>query len=253
MSFFPVFALECTACDVVTELRFNDWPAYRFDAESGELTTTVQLNPMIIEGPNVLRVLMRKKSTPPVPQRRLVVSIFRMLSPDELQPLVYFRHRPELHPLADDGFTEVFRQEITFAKTFGRWKWEDAKPYLDADRDAVIAAVREAHTAVARGDMNAFVELASLKVEEMARAQGKSPAEQAELQRKLLGVFFGLEGIVVEPFDAEALELESWCQGRLVSVRGPGGKRPIRAICDGQRLELDAVLTRVGDSFRIAR
>ncbi|MFO0549851.1 MAG: hypothetical protein U0271_15770 [Polyangiaceae bacterium] len=248
---FPLFALECVASDLEVEVMFNGWPVFRHDGVR-DRTRTTQLNPMVIEGPNILSVSTRPKPGTN-PERRFILQLFRTLTADDNVILLHYRFRPDLQPLAEDGFTEVFRQEIEFARTFGRWEWQDARPYMDVDRPAVITAVRELYESFARGDADAFVNLCSLKLREHERAQGKDPGVLIADQKKWLGFVIGDENRTVEPLDPDNLRLESWCQGRLVDVRAANGDSPLRSDWGGNKVNFDAVFTRVGETWVVAR
>lgn len=230
-SYFPSYGVEVASAALDVVVLWNDWPVHASRDPARMQTTSVRLNPMVLEGTNVLSVRARIPERPVPAAPHLDVRVFRMLAEDDL--VFFFRHflRPQHTRLAKDGWTEVARHEIELARTFGRWAWEDGAPYMDADRDGVLAALSDLHAAFARGDYAGFVSRMALKLEELARSTGRPTELVRDEQVRMLTKLAEL-GFVVEPLDLSRIELASSAGGRLVTATREG-RAPLWATLGG--------------------
>lgn len=264
----PAFVLAVMASGgVLPTVTFNGWLAYQKRAAEWHQSTTrtVKLNAYLIAGPNVLRVMVAplEKPSGPLPPRaapdRLRVWIYKAehgrdpATEPELN-LIEYEWNGDLSPIADDGLTEVLRHELRLKDSPGRWRWQDARPYVLGDRPALEAAVRELHATLAAGDAAGFTDRMSLKIEELARSTQREPSAAIAEQRSWLDDTMRTPGWAVEPLGPTSdLEVTASADGRLVQVERAGGGSPLRVESENGLVAFDLVFSRVGDRWVVVR
>jgi hypothetical protein len=169
MGYFPSYVIEAmsTAADVV--VLYNDWPVYRGNEPDDVFTVSMRVNAMTLESTNVLQVLARPRDPHvPMPVRAMIdVRLFRMLSPDELVHAFRQEWRAHLRPLnGAEEYVEIARHELEFARTFGRWTWEDGMPYMPEQRAEILDVIERIWTALSRRDVATYIDFCSVKIEE---------------------------------------------------------------------------------------
>ncbi len=231
---FPTYALEVVSAGLRTRVLWNDWPAHRAHPDGRQVTDSVLLNPMVLEGKNRLRVVA--EPLPDFVGRRLIeVDLVWVLGQEERVRLYSYRFEEQSYPLFDEGPTELFRQDIELLPTFGPWAWESARPYMNSDRPAVIEALLGMHAALESKDFARFVALCQVRLEEQARATNRDAGLVVSDQVKLLGGLAGIAGTVaVLPIDPAALVLESAAGGRLVEIFTKDYGTPLTVLLDGE-------------------
>lgn len=254
--YFPSYVLEVIANNLDVVALYNDWPAHRSADPRDSVTTSIRLNAMTFEEPNVLSV--RAKPLPgtakgePLPANSLIqVSLFQMLAPDELTYLFAHCWRAVHRPLVVDEYVEVARHELSFTKTFGRWRFQDARPYMPEDRPAVLEALRRVRETLMAREFEAYSDLCGVKLEETARATGRSAAVIRDESVKLLATFAELDGWDVDPINDDEIVVESYCHGRLVQCfRGKERREPLMGYAAGSGpMGFPAIFSRVGERW----
>jgi hypothetical protein len=230
----PGYAINVVGGGLRGEVLFNGWHAYRLETDEWR-TCQVLVNPYVVEGPNTLLVkLTPSPDRGAVPEGKDVgVEVDLLLSPDGSPPaqehLLYYKWTWDQAPLAEGELRTVLRHDVHLRKAFGRWQWERATPYLDRDGPAIVDLVIRAHRALATGDIDGFIDLMSVKIEELGRSIGRDPTEYREEQRRKLQSQREAEGWRVEPLDPNRIRMRSTADGRLVEVLLDDGGPPLRS------------------------
>jgi hypothetical protein len=105
------------------------------------------------------------------------------------------------------------------------------------------------HRALATKDVDRFVDLCSVRLEEQSRATGRTPEAVKELQRLMFRDALSRENVA--PLDPDELEFRSGAGGRLVRVEQKGGIPPI-FLTDGQTA-VQMVLSHLASGFELVR
>jgi hypothetical protein len=254
--FFPSYVLEVIANNLDVVALYNDWPAHRSDHPRNSITTSMRLNAMTFEEPNVLSVIAKPlpdiQKGEPLPENALIqVSLFQMLAPDEMVYLFAHCWRAAHRPLVVDAYTEVARHQISFTKTFGRWGFQDARPYMPEDRPAVLEALHRVHGTLLSKNFEAYGDLCAIKLEEVARATGRSAAVIRDESVKLVGFMGDAAGWDMEPIVDEDIVIESYCHGRLVQCfRGKQREEPLLGYVGGSGpMAFPVMFSRVGERW----
>lgn len=216
------------------EVHVNGWPVCRSHTTAGRLTN-IKISPWLVEGENVFQIYLgapvdddNMPELDPngyVQPNGLIVSLFKLDGderPAENPPMLVYRWMEECHPLPEEGLTLVYEHRFRMEEAFGRFAWEDALPYAETDRPAILEVVRAFREALDRHDVETIIEMQKVRLEELGRCAGMDYDGMAEDHRKLLDKLMD-PGIVVQPFVAEDFVLRSGAAGRLVQVEREGG------------------------------
>jgi hypothetical protein len=174
-------------------------------------------------------------------------------APEEGDVFVLYRWSAKESPLSPEGLTPVFSHPLRMGRAFGRWQWQDARPYAPSDRAAIEQLVTTFYWAFARKDVDGVLGLLDLKLAELERAFSIAPGGTLQKQRERLQAIFQRDGWTALPFDPGALVLQPSAGGRLVDVWGPDGEGPIHATTPENGFTFELVVSRIGDTFRIVR
>ena len=250
------YVLHVLSAGLHVEVTLNDWRPYRKTV--AELRTFEHaLDPWLLEGHNVLEA-----SLGPLPEEAgaegpyfKVILCRRMPKhpPDVDDAMVFFRWTADEHPLEKEGLTPVFRHEFFMREAFGRWAWEDARPYMPQDRLDVQAVVVMLHQAMARGNVAAMMAALRLKQEEMSRAFALSLDRHMEGQEQGFRALFSAPDWQMASLDPSKLIIESSAGGRLVHVYHPDGEEPLRGRGSGGTYALGLTLSRIGGHWEVVR
>jgi hypothetical protein len=246
------YVLELVASALRFEVLLNGWPAIR-GATSRGTTSTVRLNPFIIDGDNEL--LLRLAPHPdPEHQRRLslrLASVPEGHERSEEHEILRYRWTKE-SPLADHEPTSVLQHVMRVDAAFGRWSWQEAIPYRDGDRPAVQGLVDELHRAMSDAKVDDVVRLFEVKTEELGRAVGRTPDEAREATRALVEYFVRNPDWKMAPFDPAKLVIRPEADGRLVAL---SSEESIGALQGSgpMPLEMDLVVSNLAGRWTIVR
>ncbi len=251
-AYFPSHVLETAIHGLDAVVLVNGWPAARSARPGIMKTDGVRVNSMVIEGTNVLSVLAKPLGETVPTDAMLDVHLFHMLGPD--QRTTIFRHNWRLahRTLKQDEYVEVARHEVSFVDTFGRYRWEDARPFMLEDQPALLEAFKKLMLTLERRDIDSYVTLSTLKLEEVARATGRHPQQAIDESSDTLKSFAALEGgWMVVPVKDEDLQFESYSGGRLVEVFRDGDRAPpIQVLCGGKGpMAFNVVFSRVDERW----
>ena len=251
---------------LVPTVTFNGWLAYRKPGPEwdGRTTASRKLNAWLFHGVNVLRVHASplvpapKGLSPDAPDHALRIWLYkaehgRDPEKDPEITLLDYRWDRSLQPIAEEGETELLRHQLLVKTGFGRWSWQDARPYMPADRPAVEALVRELHDALVRGDAERFTDGMAVKLEEFARATQRVPNQVLAEERAWMRGLMGMPEWRVEPVEIADLEMESSADGRLVAVRRRDGSAPLKAWLADEPLEYDITVSQLGGAWTVTR
>lgn len=261
MSDTRIFVLDVRSEGLVVELSLNGATVFEEHA-GGARSLQTKLDPYVIEGENVIDVLVGPPPPPPPgapplppPAKALALRAFTTLwgvaSPDA--PLASFTFDEADHALPEAGRARVARLAFTPPEAHGRWAWQDAAPFGPADADDALAVVIEAHRALAGKDAGALDALTALKTEELARALDVPAAELAEDQRDHYEKLFAAPDFRVAPLDPTRVRFAAGAEGRLVRALDADGGPPLRAVAHGKRVALGLTLSRVAGAMRVVR
>jgi hypothetical protein len=255
MSPYRVVAAEVRAEGVAFELRLNGATCYR--DRGGEAADHVaKLNPWVVDGENVFAVTVAlPPGASPDGGGRLMVRVLEAEHGYEPGPealLLEWIWDPRAAP-AEVAPVVVVERPLRFAQSHGRWQWQDAAAYGDAERPLVEALVGEVHAAVARRDLDRLADLYAVSDAELDRALDLPPGFQLVARTTGWLETLSQDDLAVEPLDPAALVLVPRAGGRLVDVLGPDGGPPVRATGGGRRLDLDLTVSRVGDGYGVVR
>ncbi len=252
------YVIEVFCAGVRAHVAFNGWHAYR-TFEPGRRVAQQKINPWMFEGKNELEVslgLFEEGATAPAPSFELKlykVEHGKRTSDDDV--MVHYRYTPdEAPPLARDALVTVFSHELSIGRAFGRWGWQDARPYMPSDRADVEALVAAFHDALARADVAAAIGMLRIKLDELSLALDIERAELGAGQAEYLATWLAAPDWRMEPLDPARLVLESTAGGRLLDVKGPGRTAPL--VGHGGpigRFEYELTVSRIGSSWQIVR
>ncbi|MFY0562878.1 hypothetical protein ACN28E_03455 [Archangium lansingense] len=261
-----LYLLE-TQCDgLLAQVFINGVEIYR-EADLVEPTfRQSKVNHWIIPGDNSIQVrlvgvpvesLIREH--PRSPDFRLELKWMRETETEEpdTTTLASFRWDAEIRPLPPGVPTPVFTQTLPLPEAFGTWSWQKAA-LLDDDAlrtsaGEIRSLVEEFHTALVRRNAASLLALQRVKHEELARALGFS------LHSLESSIHEGYEELFADPhwlpmpFDRDALVLELQPNGRLVSVRGPGGLPPVIGRTQQEGLAFPIMAARIGNAWTVVR
>ncbi len=254
--FFPSYVLEVIANNLDVVALYNDWPAHRSAHPTSSIATSTRLNAMTFEEPNLLSVMAKPlpniEKGQPLPATSLIqVSLFQMLAPDEMVYLFAHCWRAAHRPLVVDEYTEVARHQISFVKTFGRFGFQDARPYMPEDRPAVLEALHRVHATLLSKNFDAYADLCSIKLEEVARATGRSASLIRSESVEVIDLLGDAAGWDMEPIVDEDIVIESYCHGRLVQCfRGKQRAEPLLGYVGGSGpMAFSVLFSRVGERW----
>jgi hypothetical protein len=251
----PTFAysLEVSTAGFVADVTLNGWPAARARKAIGR-TKLQLLNPWLFEGDNRLEVtlsLHEDRGVVPAFDLTMAKHPFGEDVQDE-HVLVRYRWLPALSPLQDEGPTLVFSHTMPVRSAFGRWSWQGATPFMPKDRADVEALVARVHATYARGDVDGFIDLMRVKIEELSRATGDSPDALVDQYRDYYRERFSKPDFRVKPLEPD-LVLESSAGGRLVDVRGPFDAPTIIDGAGGEPSAVELTVSFIQGEWRVVR
>lgn len=240
-------------CDGLSAVvRFNDYPAITLATPHKAELAGHMVNAWLLEGENLLEVALAR--IPGATSEPMFdIHLQKIVKQDEEETLLYYQWTPGESPLPDEGPAVVLRHRMNVARAFGRWQWQDARPFHPSDRPDIEAVVGAFHRAASLRDKRAMVALLDLKLEEVGRSRGRPHDLMRERQEVYFSSFVDEPDFALAPLDPGALSLTLHAGGRVVEVRGPEGASPIRGVGGGMPFEYDMLLSHVGGAFRIVR
>ncbi len=256
MTPYLIYALEVQCSGLAVEVLLNGAPVY---AEPWGATrfTQMKLNPWIVDGPNQLEVRLG----PPPGQKvesgagfkTLVIKGEHGKEPGPDANIVAFQWSDAEQPLAPEGMTAVYARPVPIDEGHGRWAWQDATPFTEADRDDIAALVLALHGALAARDAGTVTAYVRVKTEEYARALDVPAAELDADLRETLENRFKADDWQMDPIDPAALELRPSTDGRLVKVTDAGQRPPLRGQGEGQPYAMELTVSKLAHGWTVVR
>lgn len=254
----PDFAYiaELTCAGLVGTLEINGWPVYRVQGAEPRLVS-VKLNPWLLEGTNELSLTLARIDGGHGlvdDGERCQLRLFRAV-PDQDYihdfPVLYFCWSEPEHRLAAAPAT-VFRHAFPMKAAFGRWAWESATPFMDADRPAIEALIGELHARLAARDAGGVLAMLEVELEEMGRALGIPLADMVSSVQK--GLDFHFRDADWRMLPLRPLELLSGAGGRVVRILDDRGEHPLQGINDERKpYELPICVSCIGGMWKVVR
>ena len=261
------YVIDTFTATLAVDVRLNDWPVYHALDGVGRVARQ-KVNPWLLEGENRVQVRLQPLDDEAVAALAsakeggglppgFTLTFYKTehgTSSCEEDILLYFDWTASEYPLQKDSMTQVLDHTIPFVKAFGPWTWERARPFMPADRPAVEALVAAFHGALERRDVPGLVSLLRVKLEEMARSLNQDPAQMLVKQQNYFEQFyFNDPSFRVDPLDTSQLVLESSAGGRLVAVRGPGGRAPLTGSAGPRPFDFSLTVSAVDNGWSIVR
>jgi hypothetical protein len=255
----PAFAYVCEVftAGFEVDVELNRWPAYRTRVAERRVAQ-VKLNPWLCEGENhFCASLQHCRDVAAETSVGFEVRLYRtphgQESDEANDVLVHYRWMPEESPLAAEGPTLVYEHTLRMKRAYGRFAWQDARPYDNRDRDDVVAAWTALREALQQRDLERSVALMAIKSEEMTRALDNPNGRQAALLRQTLESHFADPAWHLEPRDPDTLVLESSAGGRLLGVTTKDGSPSIMGQKTDLSVPMDVTFSHVAGAWRVVR
>ncbi|MCC6522965.1 MAG: hypothetical protein IT373_09910 [Polyangiaceae bacterium] len=262
MSEYTVYNLEVQASGLVVEVELGGARVY-FEGRGGQRFTQKKLNPWLLDGQNVLEARLGAPEAQAggrraaAAERYFRTRLIRLRAgqdwPEPEDELFTYEWNPAKAPLPDEGMVTVLEHELALGPVHGRWAWQDARPYTDADRPDVLALVGAVHQALAARELEGVLARFAVQNDEVARALGGTKAELAGDLREFLASLFASEDWRMAPLAPETLGLVPSAGGKLVEVVGPDGGAPLVGRGGEGELELGLTVSRLAAGWTIVR
>lgn len=241
------YTLDAIFNDVPVVVLWNDWPIVQRQTSG---TQSNLLNPFVVEGDNVLRVLAGPVEEPS--SQFIGVGLFKWApGSNERQTIFQVEWTPRFG-YAKDGYHEVARHVVHARKAFGRWRWEDAIPFRVEDEPTLKAEVVRLRDLLKANDIDGLMSKSRLKMSELGRATGRFGGAVEGVQRELLRSMFG-GGAHVFHWEEDDLRFRSGAQGRLVRVFLADGSEPLSFLAGDNMVEVPLVYSHLDQGFEIVR
>lgn len=241
--------LEVRGCEA--EVRLNDIPLGR--AGAANILVFLPVHEYVLAGTNSISIeidppqagLPRRQPVPKVADGDASASV-RLILPrvGQIGNVSQSRSLAELDWAVADG--EVFKTplvvstEVVLPIKFPGWRWLDAPQIdnLEALKPTVLAHVQGIAVALAKGEVDVFVEASRLRVEELALAYQQPPADLKARLRARLQLLYATKALKILIPGSEDLRLRPCANQRLVECLGPGGEPVMRTAPapDGSRV-----------------
>jgi hypothetical protein len=258
--------LEARGCEV--EVRLNDFPLGRAGALNGVLYLPV--HEYVLAGTNAISIeidppeadLPRRVPVPKVADGDASASV-RLILPrvGQIGKESQSRSLAELDWSVADG--EVFKTplvvstEVALPIKFPRWRWLDAPEVdnLQALKPAILSHVQGLALALAKGEVDSFLEASRLRVEELALAYQQPVADMKARLRARLQLLYATKAMKMIIPGIEDLRLRTCANRRLIECLGPGGEPVLRTAPapDGSRVSWPVRLAVVNGQCIILR
>lgn len=238
-----------------TRLRalMNGVPFYRCEPESEAegATHTAAANGLLVPGENVLSLDVLEADT------FYSIIVEMTIAFDHKSP-VFRVDWPKLwKAYADEEKVIPFTHQVRFEATGVRF----TPAYLRAPRaefdhrgtPALREAVARYHDTIARNDVDAFMHENAFKIAEADRAFEGHPAFAPGPLREAMRERFQA-GVTARPLDLDALQFESYAEGRVAYVVRADGGPALEAECtNDDAMRTDLWLTQIDGQWRVFR
>lgn len=262
---YLLYVLEVELMDLMLTVQLNDISIFS-DAAGTTGFRQIAVNPYVVEGTNTLAVWLGRAAggapgaEGPTERSMCKVRLYAARrgeqppeSPTDDDFLAVYRWTRE-QELPAEGVALVWTRDVSIPRAHGRWDWQDARPYEDADRGDVLAVVRAHRDALAGRDVDTLMRLNETRIAEYSRALDMPLDEMRLDQEQAFTELFAFDTWTVPPLDEGALVLVPAAGGRLVQVFDPSGETPLRgAAGDDERFAMDANLSRTSTGWTLVR
>ena len=252
---------------VVAETRSEDI-AYKLLLNGGVVMTDLsgtpamemgKLNSLVIEGgPNTLEVLAGAPANRPKPgpaaslNVRVLQAGYQTLA-ENAQRLVNFTLSPAAAAGLGPDLSPVHAQDIATQQSYGRWSWQDATPYSEADRATIESLVAAIHAAFGVRDYDAIATLCAARDAETARALDVPLAQLTGYMRQGIEGWFSDPTFTMRPLDPTLLSLDARAGGRLVEIADPQGLPFLKAEVQGKEVPLPMTVSHLDTGWAVVR
>ncbi len=185
---------------------------------------------------------------------QVLCSDMDMVDPVERTLLSYTWRRGAM-PSEESTEVPVFSGAFRPAFARGPWLWEavEPRPFTPEDAPGLIALIDAIHASLVVRDISALQRILRTKHTELGRALG-IPLERIE------GEMAGFLGEVMAPTDwavprpdPQGLRVQSWAEGRLLSIMDALGRPPLVGTSSTGQFALPVVVTRAEGSWVVVR
>ncbi len=241
--------LEVRGCEA--EVRLNDIPLGRAGAANSLLYLPV--HEYVLAGTNAISIeidppqagMQRRLPVPKVADGDASASV-RLILPrvGQIGNESQSRSLAELDWGVADG--EVFKTplvistEVALPIKFPRWRWLDAPEIdnLDALKPTLLSHVQGIAVALAKGEVDVFLEASRLRIEELALAYQQPAVDLKARLRARLQLLYATKALKMIIPGIEDLRLRLCASGRLIECMGAGGEPVLRTAPapDGSRV-----------------
>ena len=229
--------------------RLNGYPVGR-GVENDVHSANKRVNDLLIEGVNVLTLDLSRREAVDGQNASSLLTKGELGNVEERTTL-FEHHWREIDGLPADGTPhEVLRYELRLDRAWGRWRWQDARPYRNEDFAEVVALHRAVVAAAKARDVTRLVDLFRIKYREIDRSVDEPSSDDADAA--LWSKMFASTTDVLAARE-EDLVATSWSDGRLVDVATKGGEAPVTLILEGGSLSVPYVVSALSEGLRIVR
>lgn len=229
--------------------RLNGYPVGR-GIEDDVHSANKRVNDLLIEGVNVFTLDLSRRSIVDGQNAASMLTKGELGNVDERTTLFEHKWR-EIDGLPADGTRhEVLRHELRLDRAWGRWRWQDARPYRKEDFAEIVAIHRAVVAAAKARDVARLVDLFRIKYREIDRSVDEPSSDEADAA-SWSKMFASTTDVLAAREDD--LVATSWSDGRLVDVTTKGGEAPVTLVLDGGSLGVPYVVSALSEGLRIVR
>jgi hypothetical protein len=248
----PGYVLLAESWGAPLRVSINEWPV--IELAGAARTQSTLINPFVVEGKNVLRAEVGPGR--PDPESHLHVTLLKHDPRRPPEPkLVLFQAAwtPRHGFWSEDGWEDVARHEFHVTRAFGRWRWESARLFQLQDEAVLRARVLELRSLLERRDVLGFLDACTIKLEELARATGRTLEEARLPQQEILKIALAQPDLIIPAWEPDDLAFRSGAGGRLVRATLKDGRAPLCLVVEDDPMELPIVLSAIDGRFEVVR
>ncbi len=258
MNTYTIVVVELRSEQVAYEAVLNGGVVVR-SLELPDTITQTKLNPMIIEEEsNLLEVSVAPLSGGDEldPRAKLELRVHEGAHgkhPGDGGKLLEYQWSQSSAPLAGGGFQSLVQQPIKPQARHGRWLWQDADAFSEADRPAIEALLTRFQDACAAGDLDGVMALLEKRDEELARALDVGVGRVVAAERSAINPFFEQTDWQLERCTPDELELHPRAGGRLVELTRSGRAPVVQGSAADELLQIGLTVSHIEGAWTIIR
>ena len=255
---FFVLELQCQGLSV--NVMLNDIVMFS-DPHCTDKTTQVNVNPWIIKGDNHLQVQLGLPIEVKTSHNNRASQMFELRLASGVrgkEPGPEDRRAEYILNTTDKNFKinelkTVWQKNFEVSPAFGRWAWQDAIPYSEAEHQAVMSLLNQIHSALSNKNSKKLRSILDLKNKEMSRSMGVDSAMMLSGQDSFFTSYFNNPDWKIEPLDPSKLRFIPEASGRLIKVTDLNGNPPLRGAAGERPFLMEIIVSNINGTWHIIR